>query len=537
VPPSKVAAWVRRCDAGVLPMRRDIFLDYAFPNKLSEYIVLDKPVIIARLRAIQHYFSDDALVYFEPGDAADLAGQMVRLAQDPALRARLAAQARLEYAPIRWHLTKARYVTTVGTLARPAGGPGRRPPDHGAVDVTAVRDDARAAAIRLLAYCQANDWAGHDPYDALNSRLFAMLPILDRKPIRILLTQALKRSPVDIRGLALVPRTQNAKGLGLFLAALLKLARAGVPGAEALVEPMVERLTALRSPGARYWCWGYSFPWQTRNVIVPCEAPNLVCTSFVGSALLDAAERGDTRCLRMAASAAEWIVKELYWHDAGEAGFAYPVPTAKGRIHNANLLAAAFLTRVARLTGEERLLDPALRVARATVACQRADGSWPYGEEPRQGWIDNFHTGYNLCALGALGRDAQTAEFAGAVQRGLAFYRAHFFRSDGAPRYFHRRTYPIDVHCVAQSIITLFDPQLDHPDNAPIAAAVFRWAMRHLWDRRGFFGYRALRMWTIRTSYMRWSQAWMLLALATLVESQPAQFAEPDEPAAMTRQP
>src|SRR6185436_2937559 len=234
-------------------------------------------------------------------------------------------------------------------------------------------------------------------------------------------------------------RTQNAKGLGLFLAALLKLARAGVPGAEALVEPMVERLTALRSPGARYWCWGYSFPWQTRNVIVPREAPNLVCTSFVGGALLDAAERGDTRCLGMAASAAEWIVKELYWHDAGEAGFAYPVPTAKGRIHNANLLAAAFLARVARLTGEERLLDPALRVARATVACQRADGSWPYGEEPRQGWIDNFHTGYNLCALGALGRDAQTAEFAGAVQRGLAFYRAHFFRSDGAPRYFHRR--------------------------------------------------------------------------------------------------
>src|SRR5262245_42994091 len=28
VPPSQVAAWVSRCDAGVLPMRRDVFLDY-----------------------------------------------------------------------------------------------------------------------------------------------------------------------------------------------------------------------------------------------------------------------------------------------------------------------------------------------------------------------------------------------------------------------------------------------------------------------------------------------------------------------------
>ena len=134
----------------------------------------------------------------------------------------------------------------------------------------------QAAYDQLFLWCQEHDFAGHDPFDALNSRLFAMLPILDRKPIRILLTQALKRSPVDIRSLALVPRTQNAKALGLFLAALLKLARAGVPAAEALVEPMIERLTALRSPGARYWCWGYSFPWQTRNVIVPREAPNLV---------------------------------------------------------------------------------------------------------------------------------------------------------------------------------------------------------------------------------------------------------------------
>ena len=28
----------------------------------------------------------------------------------------------------------------------------------------------------LLAYCRANDWAGYDPYDALNSELFKALP-------------------------------------------------------------------------------------------------------------------------------------------------------------------------------------------------------------------------------------------------------------------------------------------------------------------------------------------------------------------------
>ena len=41
--------------------------------------------------------------------------------------------------------------------------------------------------------------------------------------------------------------------------------------------------------------------------------------------------------------------------------------------------------------------------------------------------------------------------------------------------------------------------------------------MKHMWDERGFFYYRVLRMGTIRISYMRWSQAWMLEALSTML--------------------
>jgi hypothetical protein len=46
--------------------------------------------------------------------------------------------------------------------------------------------------------------------------------------------------------------------------------------------------------------------------------------------------------------------------------------------------------------------------------------------------------------------------------------------------------------------------------------------MNHMWDDRGFFYYRVLRLFTIRTSYMRWSQAWMLLAIATLLKESQA---------------
>jgi hypothetical protein len=55
------------------------------------------------------------------------------------------------------------------------------------------------------------------------------------------------------------------------------------------------------------------------------------------------------------------------------------------------------------------------------------------------------------------------------------------------------------------------------PGNVALAHSVFDWAVNHMWDDRGFFYYRVLRLCTIRTSYMRWSQAWMLLALSTLL--------------------
>jgi hypothetical protein len=391
-------------------------------------------------------------------------------------------------------------------------------------------EDAAIATRKLLAYCRANNWAGHDPYDALNSRILTALPFLDSRLPRLVLTQALKRSPIDIRRLALIPPTQNPKAIALFLAALVKMERGGFPQRD-LVGFMIDRLAALRSPDVPDWCWGYSFPWQTRTTVVPRWTPNLVCTSFVSGALLDAYEqRQDSRCLNMAVSAAKYILNELYWTDGRSvAGFSYPLRGQRVHIHNANFLGAALLCRVFRLTGETTFLAPALRVARYSAAQQHGDGSWDYGEGPSQGWIDNFHTGYNLCALRSISEDLQTREFESCVVRGFDFYRAHFFREDGAARYSHDRTYPIDVHCVAQSIITLLAFRDLDRGSVSLAHSVFRWAMDHLWDNRGFFYYRVLRFGTIRTSYMRWSQAWMLLALSTLwtettVDEQPQQM-------------
>jgi glycosyltransferase involved in cell wall biosynthesis len=119
VPSSEIPDWLSRCDAGILPFRRDVFLEYAFPNKLAEFIVAGRPVLIARLRAVRYYFSERALAYFEPGDPSDLAHQMVRLFKDHGLRHQLAAQARLEYQPIRWSVMRQRYLALLDRFMEP----------------------------------------------------------------------------------------------------------------------------------------------------------------------------------------------------------------------------------------------------------------------------------------------------------------------------------------------------------------------------------------------------------------------------------
>ena len=381
-------------------------------------------------------------------------------------------------------------------------------------------ENIKHVTLKLFDYCQQQDWKGYDPYDALNSKIFTSLPFLNFRIFRLILTQGLKRSPINFRPLLLVPKTENPKAIALFLMSFLKLRRLGLLENEDLIQKMIEKLVTLRSKNRSYWCWGYSFPWQTRTILVPKGTPNLVCTTFVANALIDTYEANhESRYLNMAVSAAEYILNELYWTECDSiAGFSYPLPSMRARVHNANFLGAALLCRVYKHSGEKKFLEPALKAARYSAAKQKVDGSWDYGELSTQRWVDNFHTGYNLCALQTINRYTGTSEFEPHLNRGFEYYRNNFFRKDNAPKYFNDRTYPIDIHSVAQSIITLIALKELNAGSLKLAQSVFRWTMMNMWNEQGYFIYQVLSAYKNIISYMRWSQAWILLALCTLLD-------------------
>ena len=57
------------------------------------------------------------------------------------------------------------------------------------------------------------------------------------------------------------------------------------------------------------------------------------------------------------------------------------------------------------------------------------------------------------------------------------------------------------------------------------AQKIAHWSVRNLRDERGFFYYQRRRFYTVSTPFMRWTEAWMLYALARLTEDETAEVA------------
>jgi len=116
VPKDDIPEWLEKCNAGVLPTRKDIYTEISFSNKLPEYIIMRKPVLLSRLKIIRHYFKENSLLFFEPENVDALAENMIRAFRDHDLRSELIDSALEDYEKINWATMSARYISAVRKL-------------------------------------------------------------------------------------------------------------------------------------------------------------------------------------------------------------------------------------------------------------------------------------------------------------------------------------------------------------------------------------------------------------------------------------
>jgi glycosyltransferase involved in cell wall biosynthesis len=94
IPLEKLEDILKGMDLGVVANRKNIATELMLPVKMMEYIALGIPVAASRLRAIEYYFDDEMVGYFEPESVDSLAERILALYRDPSRRRNQAEKAR-----------------------------------------------------------------------------------------------------------------------------------------------------------------------------------------------------------------------------------------------------------------------------------------------------------------------------------------------------------------------------------------------------------------------------------------------------------
>ena len=94
VPLSELPERLISMDLGVVGNRTSRASQLMLPVKLLEYVALEVPVVAPRLKAIEYYFSNEMLAYYEPNDIDSMAAQIVGLYNDRQWRTAQAEKAK-----------------------------------------------------------------------------------------------------------------------------------------------------------------------------------------------------------------------------------------------------------------------------------------------------------------------------------------------------------------------------------------------------------------------------------------------------------
>jgi len=263
--------------------------------------------------------------------------------------------------------------------------------------------------------------------------------------------------------------------------------------ARRVFEILIRYRTDLEGGGIGF---GYNFNWQSSVFYVPAYTPNTIATSFAIFAISEANRRfgWDFPLERFLPFYERYLNR--FRDENGKLWMSY-TPLDRLRIFNASILGAV---AYATAGGD---LDVLREVADTLSYYQRDDGSWPYGlGHPRMDYVDHIHTAYNLWGL------RWASEVVGGweetVSDGFNFYLRNLFNDEGLPvgRLGGRGH---DTHDVAAALITL--KMFGERERA---IEIERYACAHLVgeDGRVFNGPKD------RRTFMRWSVAWLSLALA-----------------------
>lgn len=376
---------------------------------------------------------------------------------------------------------------------------------------------------KLSDYCRSSDYMGYDPYDSLNS---TKIKNINNRLLKIAITQFMVYSPINLRSFLKTDISRNPKAIALILDGYYNILKSSLPCDPSIhknCELLSQYLLDSYTPGYSGKCWGFNFEWQDISRASPKGLPTIVITSFVGGALLNQYElTKEKRFLDAAKSASEFILKDLNVYESEEGiCFSY-TPIDNHVVHNANLLGAAFLSKLYSVGGDTNLRTHAQKALNFSLHHQERDGSWAYSMNPQTGkkrYQIDFHQGFILDSIFDIVTNCHVDfnRYQEKSSRGLNYYKNNQFHKNGRSKWRLPLDWPIDIHHQAQGISTFSKYSVLDQQCLSFAKMIASWTIENMQNDDGYFYYQKYPMMINKIPYLRWCQAWMINALSYLL--------------------
>lgn len=378
--------------------------------------------------------------------------------------------------------------------------------------------------LKLNNYVKGSDYEGIDLYDGLNSRLFRNTILYKNRYFRLALIQLCKQSPINLRKLLLVPEGFNAKAGALFLLGNLnmyKQYRKKVYRIEA--EKLYAGLKDILIRTENGVGWGYNFDWQAKAFFAPEGTPNTVVSVFVGKALLEYfTVFHDSEALKLSLMVAEFLLKEMIlFEDDNALCFSY-IPNEDAEVHNVNLMAASFLSSLAKYIVSPGLKNRIIKAVNYSMSDINTDGSFPYGILDHHRWVDNFHTAFNIESMIDVRDNLDLPDLDPVIEKVVEYYLNKLFTDEGVPKYYNNSMYPIDIHVIAETMAVFGKIKSSNIEYNKAKLTIIEhellMLLKEFQDKKGYFYFQKNKHYWNKIPYIRWGQAWMFYGLSEFIK-------------------
>jgi rhamnogalacturonyl hydrolase YesR len=381
--------------------------------------------------------------------------------------------------------------------------------------LTSSTEMIKESLKKVQVHIEKERYRGFDPYDALKSPFFKLPFLRNNKLIRFSAQQLVKRLPFSIRPLLLVPKGYNPVTLGLSIKAYAYLYSSELEKKEKHLKKinfLVNELKKLIPAGFSGACWGYDFDWEARYAKIPAYQPTVVATGIITNALFIAYQTtGHNESAKLIESSAKFVVNDLKrTYKDNTFSFSYS-PFDQQQVFNASMKGSRILVQAYSINKNEEYKELAKQAVQFVISQQKEDGSWGYSLASAGGWTDNYHTGYVLDCLVEYQKLTKDYSYSSNIENGYKFYINNFITDEGFPKFYHNNPFPIDCTSAAQTILTTL-----RFGDKEIAKSTAAWMSEYMQKKNGSFKFRKFKSYTITTSFMRWSDAWMFAALSNL---------------------